>query len=383
MKYPTLKLCYDRRGKAVSQKGSETPGAVEIEIYFERKRKWISTGVSVVPSQWNNKSGMVVGNPDCGSLNLRINAQVKPIREYINGLMARGEEFSFEDIERELSKQKLGVSFRDYVERKIESRSDIQGVTKRNHKRLLNALDGFKKIRTFDDLNPRKIREFDEWLHTQGYTQTTVACYHKFMKNYIHLAMADELIASDPYVGIRIERGKPKDRKYLTDSELEMVRGFHTLDPSTERARDMFMFQCFTGLAYADMAKFDFEKVEERNKKFVIRDARQKTGEDYYIVLLSPAMEILRKYDMKLPLISNQKYNSALKAVAAGAGLKRTLTSHMGRHTFATYCLNHGISLETLAPMMGHSSIKSTQIYAKMINKTVESAFDKLEEELG
>ena len=93
-------------------------------------------------------------------------------------------------------------------------------------------------------------------------------------------------------------------------------------------------------------------------------------------------MVILEKYGYELPKISNQKYNAALKAVAAGAGIKFSLTSHCGRHTFATYCLNHGVSIETLAPMMGHSDIKTTQIYARMVNKTIESAFEGLEESL-
>lgn len=325
----------------------------------------------------------VIGHPDSVYLNMKIESTRKPIADYISKLMINGEDFSFEGLSGALAKKDYSESFIDYVKKTIESRTDIKEITRRSHRRLNNALAAFRKIQTFDDLTAKKIREFDAWLHTLGYTQSTVAVYHKFMKNYIHLAMAAEIITSDPYLGIRIDKGKPKQRKYLTEEELYRVRMFETMDPSTMRARDLFLFQCFTGLAYADMVRFDFSTVINRDGKYIVRDMRQKSEEEYYIVLLSPAVEILKKYDYKLPVISNQKYNAALKAVAAGAGIRFNVTSHCGRHTFATYCLNHDIPIETLAPMLGHTNIKTTQIYAKMINKKIESAFDSLEQTLN
>ena len=111
-----------------------------------------------------------------------------------------------------------------------------------------------------------------------------------------------------------------------------------------------------------------------------MHDVRQKTGEEFYIVLLPKAIHILKRYDYRLPLISNQQYNMRLKIVADAAALDKQLTSHMGRHTYATICLNSGIKIEVLAKMMGHSDIKTTQIYARMINTTVENAYDVLEE---
>ena len=141
----------------------------------------------------------------------------------------------------------------------------------------------------------------------------------------------------------------------------------------------MFLFQCYTGLAYSDMRKFDFRDVQQRGKRLVLHDVRKKTGEDFYIVLLPPAIEILNKYDFRLPLMSNEQYNMRLKLVAESAGIEKNLTSHMGRHTFATLSLNSGIKIEVLAQMMGHADIRTTQIYAKMINCTVEEAYSVLE----
>lgn len=377
MKYPKIRLVHNRRCTATETR----PAAIEVDIAFQRKQKRISTGVAVLVSQWDAVK-WVVNHPDSAMLNQRIEAVRRPIYDYISMLMLKGEEFTFDGLTSTLAKKTYSESFVNFVKNRIEARTDIKEVTRRNHRRLNKALESFERIQSFDDLTPQKIRAFDDWLHEQKYTQTTVAAYHKFMKNYIHEAMAAEIISKDPYAGMRIDKGKHKQRKYLTEEELNRVRDFETEDISTMRARDLFLFQCFTGLAYADLAKFDFNNVIERDGKFVIRDVRQKSEEEYYIVLLTPALEILRKYDFKLPVISNQKYNAALKSVAAGAQIKFNVTTHVGRHTFATYCLNKGIKIETLASMMGHSNIKTTQIYARMVNKTVESAFDQLEKSI-
>ena len=98
---------------------------------------------------------------------------------------------------------------------------------------------------------------------------------------------------------------------------------------------------------------------------------------------MAPAVDILRKYDFKLPMMSNAQYNLRLKVLADYAGIDKVLTSHMGRHTFAVLCLNNGVGIETLAKMMGHTDIKTTQIYAKVLDEQVEQAFDDLEARLN
>lgn len=132
-------------------------------------------------------------------------------------------------------------------------------------------------------------------------------------------------------------------------------------------------------MSYADMFKFDFKNVVEEKGKYVIRDERVKTEEEYFIVLLSPAVEILKKYNYSLPKLSNFQYNQKLKIVADYAKINKSLTSHMGRHSFAVLALNLGVKIENLAKMMGHTDIKTTQIYAKVLNESVKSEFEMLE----
>lgn len=269
--------------------------------------------------------------------------------------------------------------FTEYVRARIQERTDIKATTKKAHRKIIPLLEQFGRIRFFSDLSRLNIMAFDDFLHSRNYRQTTIHDYHKVMKAYINDAIRHELISSNPYTYVRIKRGTPRLRKYLTSDELRTLTSVGNLSPCINRARDLFVFQCYTGLAYAELEQFDFTKVIERNGKYIVYDQRQKTAEDYYIVLLSPAMHILERYGYSLPHFSNQCYNRYLNVLAIIAGLGKRLTSHMARHTFAVWCLQNGCKIENLAKMMGHSNIQTTQIYAKVLNQSVEAEFERLE----
>lgn len=141
----------------------------------------------------------------------------------------------------------------------------------------------------------------------------------------------------------------------------------------------MFLFCCYTGLAYADLAKFDFNDAVYTDGMYRIRDCRQKTGTMYNISLVSKAMAIMERYNYKLPVISNQKYNAYLKVIGSSCEIKKRLTSHVARHTFATtVTLGNGVRIEVVSKMLGHTNIQTTQIYAKIFQEEVDSEFNRL-----
>lgn len=376
--YPAVRIVYDFKHQASATK----KGVVSIEIYYKGKRKRVNTGVRVFPSQWNNRHG-VVKSIDAAELNLTIHTVLQNITDWINQLRLNRESFSFEKLERYLLTERTeDDNFLKYVERKIDGRKDIRESTRRTQKKLVGSLKEFGKIMFFSEVTRERIREYDMWLHGKNYVQATIHSYHKFLKIYINQAIDEGLIKHSPYTGIKIERGKSSLRKFLTEKELISVMETKLPTESLNSTRDLFVFQCFTGIAYADLKLFDFSKVEERNGKYILHDTRWKSGEDFYIVLLSPAVKILKKYNFRLNVVSNQKYNLYLKVIATAAGIDHPITSHMARHTFAVYCLNRGVSIEILAKMMGHTDIKTTQLYAKIANMSVEAAFDHLENNL-
>lgn len=377
-KYPITRIVHDRR--KMGSRGK--PATVEIEILFEKKRKWISTGVRVPSINWKDNRG-VVGLPDAMDLNMKISKLDNAIKNYIRQLMIDDKPFLWSGLDQVVNRVQCKSTFVEFVEDLVNNRKDIKESTRRNHKKFLYALQEFKLINYFNDLTRGNICKYDDWLRSRkAYTQSTIASYHKYMKVYIHEAIRQEMLRFNPYDGYKVEQGKPRMRKYLTLIEVKAIENCMLPNASLERVRDLFIFQCYTGLSYADMKKFDFRNVKERNGKKVIHDVRQKTGEDFYIVLLPIALLILEKYQYVLPIITNEQYNMRLKLVAMYAKIEKPLTSHMGRHTYATLCLNSGVKIEVLAQMLGHSDIKTTQIYAKMVNTTVEEAYEKLQQVL-
>lgn len=378
MEYPTLRFVFDRKKVATKEK----KGLVQIEVCSERKRKWIGTGVKVYADQWDDKR-KVSARPDSLDLNMKLDLMMSNILEYVNSLIRRKVPFDFESLDVFLKNSSESDSFIDFIVRRTDERKDRAEGTIKHYRTLVKVLEDFGRINYFHDLTRSNITMFDDYLRSKGIKDTTVYGYHKNMKAYINEAIRFGIISENPYVGLKINRGKSDKRKYLTYEEMRRMERCRITDPSVNRVRDLFLFQCYTGLAYSDLYKFDFASdVERRGNKFIIADRRVKTNEDYLIVLLSPAMDILKKYDFDLPVISNQKYNDYLKVAASFAKIDKNLTTHCARHTFAVFALNNGVPMEVVSKMLGHTNIKTTQIYAKVLNTEVEKGFDVLERKM-
>ena len=378
MEYPTLRFVFDRKKVATKEK----KGLVQIEVCSERKRKWIGTGVKVYADQWDDKR-KVTARPDSLDLNMKLDLMMSNILEYVNSLIRRKVPFDFESLDVFLKNSSESDSFIDFIVRRTDERKDRAEGTIKHYRTLVKVLEDFGRINYFHDLTRSNITMFDDYLRSKGIKDATVYGYHKNMKAYINEAIRFGIISENPYVGLKINRGKSDKRKYLTYEEMRRMERCRITDPSVNRVRDLFLFQCYTGLAYSDLYKFDFASdVERRGNKFIIADRRVKTNEDYFIVLLSPAMDILKKYDFDLPVISNQKYNDYLKVAASFAKIDKNLTTHCARHTFAVFALNNGVPMEVVSKMLGHTNIKTTQIYAKVLNTEVEKGFDVLERKM-
>ena len=144
-----------------------------------------------------------------------------------------------------------------------------------------------------------------------------------------------------------------------------------------EAVRDIFIFSCFSGLAYIDIANLKASDIVSMNGQAWIVTSRHKTGISCNIPLLDIPQRILKKYEGKdkkgrlLPILSNQKMNAYLKEIADVCGIEKNLTCHVARHTFATMILNMGASMESVSKMLGHTNIKTTQIYARITNQKV------------
>ena len=183
---------------------------------------------------------------------------------------------------------------------------------------------------------------------------------------------------------------EPVNRGFLTDEEVLQIVNKELNVPRLELVRDIFIFSCFTGLAYIDVANLTPDNIVMLGGKEWIMTKRQKTSVETNVLLLDIPKRIISKYshqtyrDGKLfPILSNQKMNSYLKEIADICGISKNLTFHLARHTFATLCLSKGVPMESVSKMLGHTNIRTTQIYARITNKKIEHDMEQFADKLG
>ena len=182
----------------------------------------------------------------------------------------------------------------------------------------------------------------------------------------------------DPYLGLNLKL-KVIDRQYLNEAELKRLINYQSPVEHMNRIRDFFVFSCSTGLAYIDLKTLKRKEIECIDSLYWIKTKRQKTGVSTNVPLLEIPFKIINKYsdlnrlrddDPVLPIPTNQRMNACLKELAVCCGINKELTFHIARHTFATtVTMTNGVPIESVSKMLGHSSIKSTQHYAKIIDK--------------
>lgn len=218
------------------------------------------------------------------------------------------------------------------------------------------------------------LNKFFDYVTTNGYCQK--------IKTIVQFGIDNGKIKINPFSGIHL-RKEEKWVQFLTEEEIDKIRTTDFHNESLNRVRDLFIFQAASGLSYTDMAKLvptDIQITEDG--QYYIHDKRNKTGVFYTAVILEQGVEVLKRYNFKLPLLANQKMNVYLKTIRDICGITKPIFSHVARHTYATRCLNRGIRLEVVARLLGHSTTKITQHYAKLIQSNiideVKDAFDKI-----
>ena len=233
------------------------------------------------------------------------------------------------------------------------------------------------------ELNLSFIQSFHTFLKIdKGMAQNSSTKHLKLLKKIANMAVANSYMTYNPFATYKVER-EPVEIDFLDEEELRKIINFDTPLPRLERAKDMFLFGCFTGLSYIDiktLAPEHFEK--DGTGRIWIKKRRVKTGVLSRIPLLPIAKQILDKYksgEKLLPIQDPADINKYLKDIAILCGIKKRITFHTSRHTFAsTVTLANNISLEVVSKMLGHTNTRMTNHYAKLIDKCIGEQMDKL-----
>ncbi|MDI9564902.1 MAG: site-specific integrase [Bacteroidota bacterium] len=395
-------LFYLRRAK--TKKNGEAP--IYLRITVDGIRTETPTGRSIIPDKWENDLQMQKGkSEEARTLNHFIESIKQRINQDANILIDQGIDYTAEQLKnrfngiKEQPKTLVSVFEENNQLIKQEENKKYSHSTVRQYNTTLSRLKEFlgkeygRKDIPVTELDVLFIRRYEIFLRSVYNTDhNTVMKYLKQLKKVIHFAMAAGYLDRDPFMSHKTAF-KDVSRDYLTMDELTSIKDKEIRVRRVDRVRDVFVFACYTGIAYGDLKNLTTESVSKGidGKNWIIYH-RGKTGIRASIPLLPPAMEIIEKYridpecsaDRKLlPVISNQKLNSYLSEIAGLCDIEKRLTTHVARHTFATtVTLSQGVPIETVSKMLGHTSLKTTQIYAKVVDRKIADDMSQLERKL-
>lgn len=245
----------------------------------------------------------------------------------------------------------------------------------------------------FSAIDNAFVRDFHLFLRVdKKQEQNTANKYCKILKRIVTLALDNKWMAVNPFLGIRFQ-AKATNRQFLTEKELSTIMNKEFTLDRLNAVRDIFVFCALTGLSFSDVEGLKPEHVSvDDDGNYWIHKARQKTKNVCSIPYLESARAIAEKYKdhplcekrgVLLPVISNQRMNSYLGEIAGICGINKPLTMHIARHSFACLALANGVSMEIIARMLGHSDIRTTKIYAKVIDKSIAEQMSRLSAKFG
>lgn len=244
-------------------------------------------------------------------------------------------------------------------------------------KKAFYAANDFTDATPARDITIQHIINLQNYLRGKKMKQNTIAQYHAKSKAAFTLAFESGKIKNNPYAAYKVDKGPKKEIIWLSEKELKQIRDKKLPIERLANVRDVFVFQCNSGLSYADLASICKEDFQRNDiGQIYIQKQRKKTGETYTAVILKGGVEILNKYDYQLPVLSNQKYNAYLKEIQELCGIDKKLHTHLARTTYICFLYNQHVPIDTIATLVGHyASTTTLRYYAKMDKQTI---FDDL-----
>ncbi len=394
-----FRVVFYLRSNYVNKEGKTS---VMLRIYLNNERLSLgSTGISVKSSQWDKEKERIKGlTTEALNTNLQLDniasglqsifrriemSDVVSLERIKSEFLGKKEEIDtlmqlFEKHNGDVAKQ-IGVSVGKATLQKYN-------VCKRHFSEFLEKQYKRSDLK-LTELTYVVIREFDLYLRTEvGQNPNTATKTMKTFKTITLLGQKMGVLLHDPFMNHRFHI-EPVNRGFLTDEEILCIAHKQINIPRLELIRDIFIFSCFTGLAYIDVSNLTPDHIVTLGDKQWIMTQRQKTSVETNVLLLDIPKAIIAKYGGKtyrngklFPMLTNQKTNSYLKEIADICGIKKNLTFHLARHTFATMSLSKGVPMESVSKMLGHTNIRTTQIYARITNKKIEHDMEELADKL-
>jgi len=388
MKDVVYKLIFNR--KKIKLQPNET-SLIQIEAYLNGKRRYFSTGQRVLKSQWSEKNMVVQRHENQIKINQQLRNKIAILQARELEVKEFGKKFTLKDFDGIALDEKRPDNFIEFIEATFNKiKHQYAEGTRLSYESFIRIFKEWGQMSAFADISYDNLLLFDRWVRSKVTSQATIYNYHKRLKVFIRAAISAGKLPylANPYNKFQLRKGKSRP-KYLTIEELTAIENKEIKVERLQKIRDVFVFCCYTGFGYKEAESLEPSNIITRNGQQWIEVQRQKTDTPENVPLLSKAREIIDRYrnyrpGKLLPVISNQTMNVYLKELATICEVDKKLTTHVARHTFATtVTLLNGVSIEVVSKMLGHTNIKTTQIYAEVINERVEEEMRQVQDKLS
>lgn len=361
---------------------------VQIEAYLNRKKKYFSTKVYLKPDQWDAKRRRVRNHPNADALNRMIYEYMAEIEKKELGMWQQKKSISLDALKDALvTSQGEEESFLAFFRKEILN-SRLKESTKQNHLSTLELLRKYKKDISFTELTFEFISSFDQYLQSKGYHVNTIAKHMKHLKRHINVAINKEYMEIQKYA-FRKYKIKSVENKHthLSPDELYKIEKLSLGDKYArlEKTKDAFLFCCYAGMRYSDFVNLTAENIVKIQKDTWLIYKTIKTRIEVrlplYLLFKGKGLQILNKYQDNLSdffkLRDNSNVNKELLIISRLAGINKKVSFHTARHTNATLLIYNGVNITTVQKLLGHKSVKTTQVYTNVMDMTIVRDLEK------
>ena len=371
------RLVYNRQNK-LNRQGT---ALVQIEAYLNQRKSYFKTNIYLKPECWSKDGAQIINHPQSNELNAMLYEKILELQAIELSYWKRGLESNLSTLKEAVKKGiKPVVSFLKFAIQTIEN-SDRKPGTKDNMLGTVATLKEFRNVIEFTDINYTFLKEFDAFLRNKGLKVNTVGKHMRILRTLVNEAINEGYIPQDAYPFRKFKIKKEQtEHRFLLPNELEKMESLKLPEKknNSQHVLDAFLFCCYTGLRFSD-----FKQLSSRN--LIIIDGNSwlilnslKTGSrlqiPLYLLFRGKALSIISHYNSieELSKIGcNSDTNRILQKLVQMAGINKKITYHTARHTCATLLVHQGVPITTVQRILGHTSVRTTQIYSEVFAETL------------
>ena len=368
------RLVYNRK-KHLNKQGT---ALVQIEASLNQRKIYFKTNLYIKPEHWDKRTSQVIGHPQANDLNSMLFEFVLYLQGIELALWKRGVPATLSLLKDAMKKNRpINITFPIFAKEYVQH-SDRRESTKENLFTTITVLQEFRPGLDFKDITYTFLKDFEVYLREKGNGINTVAKHLRQLRTLVNEAINQGYIHADAYpfrkFKIKQEKGS---HEFLTPDELKKLENLEVHDLKLRHVLDAFLFCCYVGLRFSDFCQLTPSNFIRVNGKRWLHFKSIKTGIELrlplHLLFEGKALAILDRYCITefASLGSNSEVNKALSVITSMARIKKHVTYHTARHTCATLLIHQGVPITTVQKLLGHTSVKTTEIYSEILSSTI------------